>query len=506
MQLTFAKKAPAPKTQTSGRITVKSRPGMPMYLRQARESIDHSHEREANAAASRISRSPDSAAIQRSVSAGSARTSSPVGQAIDKAVSATRGGGQPLPESTRARMETAFGADFSSVRIHDDSQSHRLAQSLGANAFTTGRDIYFNEGRYSDRLLAHELTHVVQQGGESRGNVQFDLMMSLPTALGAFDIGMATRGRPRPGLDGHIKFFPDPSGPYSAQIGLIQAVNVTDVGGRTTPTAGDPANWRRISGGAEAGRMDLMTTGNSTAPQGWFIDSNTAANPQASSVDPNYIEHFISPEPDNQYGWLRSPTDWREASLYDYPWMSFDTNFDFETVAKATDTQAVYGALYWGFEIRSGVVRNEYAQAADAQSAVFDEALERYRGYFAHEPVVLYFDTNQDTPEPGEDAKLADVADYLNRYSDTMITIEGYADERGRTSDNDLLAQRRADNVENLCLLAGIPLSRIDYAVGWGETTRFSPHGGADAGSWRANRRVVISFRRTASGVPIDVP
>jgi len=504
-QAAFVKKVAAPKTQTSGKATVKSRPGMPLFM-QARHSVNHKHEREANTAADSISHNAKPNLIQRNFSPGSAGGSSPVGQAVNQAVSSTRGSGQPLSTSTRAQMENHFGSDFSNVRIHDNAQSHHLAQSLGANAFTTGRDIYFNEGRYSDRLLAHELTHVVQQGGESSGNVQFDLMMSLPTALGAFDIGMATRPAPRPGLQGDIKFFPNPTGPYSAQIGLVQAVNVTDVRGRTTPTAGDPANWRRISGGAEAGRMDLMTTGNSTAPAGWFIDSNTAANPQASSVDPNYIEHFISPEPHNQYGWLRSPTDWREASLYDYPWMSFDTNFDFETVAKATDTQAVYGALYWGFEIRSGAVQNEYVHAADAQSAVFDEALDRYRGYFAHENVVLYFDTNQDIPEAGEDAKLTDVADYLNRYSDTMIMIDGYADERGTIPDNDSLAQRRAESVENLCLLAGIPLSRIDYAVGWGETTRFSPHGGADAGSWRANRRVVISFRRTASGVPIDVP
>ncbi len=506
MQPAFAKKATRAKNQTAEKAAVKSRPGVPMFLRQVRESVNHSHEHEAKAAAESISHNASADVIQRNVSAGSARQSSPVGQAVNKAVSATRGSGQPLSGSTRAQMEGHFGSDFSNVRVHDNAQSHHLAQSLGANAFTTGSDIYFNEGRYSDHLLAHELTHVVQQGGEASGNAQFDLMMSLPTALGAFDIGMTTRAAPRPGLDGHIKFFPDPSGPYSAQIGLVQAVNVTDVGGTTTPTAGDPADWRNIGGGTEAGRMDMMTTGNSTAPPGWFIDSNTGANPQASTVDPNYIEHFISPEPDNQYGWLRSPTDVREASLYDYPFTSFDSNFDFETVAKATDTQAIYGALFWGFEIRSGAVQNEYVQAADGQSAVFDEALDRYRGYFAHEAVVIYFDTNDDIPAAGEDAKFADIVDYMNRYPDVQITVEGYADERGTTSDNDDLSIRRASNVENLLLLEGVDPSRVAFTFGFGETTQFSPLGGANEGSHRANRRVVISFERTASGVPIDVP
>jgi hypothetical protein len=75
------------------------------------------------------------------------------------------GGGSPMPPAVRARMEAAFGTDFSDVRIHEGPQAARL----GAAAFTTGSDIYFAPGRYDpfsqqgQRLLAHELTHVVQQ-------------------------------------------------------------------------------------------------------------------------------------------------------------------------------------------------------------------------------------------------------------------------------------------------------------------------------------------------------
>jgi hypothetical protein len=82
----------------------------------------------------------------------------------------SRSGGQPLPEKTRTFMESKFGVDFSAVRLHTDSQAVQMARELNAEAFTFGRDIYFGAERYSpgtsagERLLAHELTHVVQQG------------------------------------------------------------------------------------------------------------------------------------------------------------------------------------------------------------------------------------------------------------------------------------------------------------------------------------------------------
>jgi outer membrane protein OmpA-like peptidoglycan-associated protein len=68
-------------------------------------------------------------------------------------------------------MESMIGADFSTVRIHDQSSDERLAERLNARAFTVGSDIYFNRGEYTPHtragrhLLAHELTHVVQQTG-----------------------------------------------------------------------------------------------------------------------------------------------------------------------------------------------------------------------------------------------------------------------------------------------------------------------------------------------------
>ncbi len=82
----------------------------------------------------------------------------------------SKGGGASLPEDTRTQMERAFGTDFSNVRIHTGSGAEQMSQSVQAQAFTHGSDVYFNSGKYNpsstegQQLLAHELTHTVQQG------------------------------------------------------------------------------------------------------------------------------------------------------------------------------------------------------------------------------------------------------------------------------------------------------------------------------------------------------
>jgi hypothetical protein len=77
--------------------------------------------------------------------------------------------GQPLDHQTRRFMESRFGHDFSHVRVHTDSRAAESARAVGALAYTVGQDVVFGAGRFSaqsiegKRLLAHELTHVVQQ-------------------------------------------------------------------------------------------------------------------------------------------------------------------------------------------------------------------------------------------------------------------------------------------------------------------------------------------------------
>lgn len=102
---------------------------------------------------------------------GSDGPQSTASETLTSQIRSTQGGGSPLPETTRRFMESRFGADFSNVRLHTGGDAAQLSGELNAQAFTVGSDIYFNEGKYSPEssagkhLLAHELTHTLQQGG-----------------------------------------------------------------------------------------------------------------------------------------------------------------------------------------------------------------------------------------------------------------------------------------------------------------------------------------------------
>jgi hypothetical protein len=88
---------------------------------------------------------------------------------VQQAIERNRGGGQPVDSAVQSQMGQAFNADFSGVRVHTDSEADGLNRALQARAFTTGQDVFFRQGEYNPgsstgrQLLAHELTHVVQQ-------------------------------------------------------------------------------------------------------------------------------------------------------------------------------------------------------------------------------------------------------------------------------------------------------------------------------------------------------
>ncbi len=154
---------------------------------------------------------------------------------------ALSGGGQPLDAGVKTSMEARFGQDFSHVRVHADGQAGESAQAIHARAYTVGSDVVFGEGQYQpgmgegQRLLAHELTHVVQQRSGVGAQVQkWDSPehAELGEQAGGVDTGLIV-------LECHNKDLPQ----------RLQPINTW------------PANWQKYYASATAGQKRAITQG-----------------------------------------------------------------------------------------------------------------------------------------------------------------------------------------------------------------------------------------------------
>jgi hypothetical protein len=120
---------------------------------------------------------------------------------FEQNLSSSRGNGSPLPGTTREFMQKRFNADFSGVRIHTGSYAESMSNTIHAQAFTHGQDIYFNSGKYSPHteaggtLLAHELTHTIQQG---QGNVRLQRKLPDESIISNIDLSGRAGGQQLP--------------------------------------------------------------------------------------------------------------------------------------------------------------------------------------------------------------------------------------------------------------------------------------------------------------------
>jgi len=144
----------------------RKRPEDRSLLRRQTGYTEASLQRQVSAANERRRRPEEEAQIQGE----SRESSTPTpGRSFEQDLTALQHGGEPLSDSQRSFFEPRFGADFSQVRIHRGAQAGSMARQAHARAFTTGQDIVFGDGEYApdapggQQLLAHELTHVVQQ-------------------------------------------------------------------------------------------------------------------------------------------------------------------------------------------------------------------------------------------------------------------------------------------------------------------------------------------------------
>jgi Zn-dependent peptidase ImmA (M78 family) len=166
--------------------------GNPVQCKLTMGATNDKYEQEANAVADKVIHAPDQSFVQRkpdhngdeeekiqakplvdavsSVNQAQTGANSVASKSISSKISSSRGTGSSMDSSTRSFMNNRFGVDFNEIKIHSDSAAIQMSRELNAKAFTVGSDIFFNESKYQPgsaegkHLLAHELTHVLQQG------------------------------------------------------------------------------------------------------------------------------------------------------------------------------------------------------------------------------------------------------------------------------------------------------------------------------------------------------
>lgn len=156
---------------------------------------------------------------------------------IEAQLKASKSRGKPLSKNTRALMEPKLGYDFSGVRVHTDSSSAQLNKTLNAQAFTHRQDVYFGSGKYSPgsltgkRLLAHELTHVVQQNtaNNSGQRLQRDLEPAPSTTESSSSI-ITSQTSPAPAglsvnMDG-LRLLPTAQSAFRTGVKVRQALEI----------------------------------------------------------------------------------------------------------------------------------------------------------------------------------------------------------------------------------------------------------------------------------------
>lgn len=581
--LIYRKNGPAGTARPPAPGGSRATPGTPQFLRGRPASSETlsvavagpegAHEREADTVASRFAAGPN-----RSEADHAATSMPPLAPVASVLARHAGSDGQPLDEATRSDMEAHFGSDLSQVRVHTGASAERLNHTLGSRALTQGHDIFYGAGQRpgDNELTAHELTHVVQQSGgagrtpvgpisagPAEAPIQCSFIGTYPVAgNGGFEIDMETRegalaappaAPTASGMDGYIRFVPSPGAPNSNDINMIQIARVTDAGGADVPIATLPAEQAQRGGLGESG---LRTKDDAARgiEGGYFSDvwhQNGAGGAPVAAGTPLSPHFPVQPAGPGvagpigsvpqlpQYGggtggvvgqtrgFKRSddPADIRSAALYDTPGVAsaaVNWDFSFESVARGEDTMFTYGAVTWGFGVHAGHVVNEHISARAGQSATFDEAMERHRDFYVHEPVTFYFSFDDARLGAAEAAKIDSFLPYLTRNADVTLSLEGYADQVGGPSAyNADLSMRRVEAVEAALLGKGIAASRLaSISIGHGASTAATPDAGTgdqggnpavgadqsrEANRW-ANRRVVLTFSHPAPAAPAPGP
>lgn len=190
---------------------------------------------------------------------------------------ALRSPGQPLDSTTREFMEPRFGHDLSRVRVHMDTRAAESARAVNALAYTVGHDVVFGHNQYAPatrrglRLIAHELTHTIQQGPKCS-----------PSAWVIADPRDRLEREAELGADAILGANPPLTSPRSAAVNLARQADVARQADDPESAANSLANSSGMTGAAEESRL-AANSGEKTASVGGGPDSSASGTAPAPS-------------------------------------------------------------------------------------------------------------------------------------------------------------------------------------------------------------------------------
>jgi hypothetical protein len=318
--------------------------------------------------------------------------------------------GFALDRPVRERLESAFGVDFRDVRVHAGPPAERMARSMGAEAYTFGRDIVFGANRFrpdtpaGTALLAHELTHVAQQrdavsdtrapmlsrrgdasereadaiaSGERSARPVLRAARPLvhraaigSNAFGKWDLDETPTSAAKKGDPYNYKvtitFAPDAKKVNASEIAFVQTLSTLNEKKEWAASPGEPA-LKRLS--KDNAAVDSVTK------RGWvgYDDANKpyTVTPPGGTKAENIVEPGSSPKP------------LKNAVTRDWPgWNVPNLKWSFTSAAVArqgTDAGMVYGAVNWGFDVdASNKVTAHKASLVDVPDSVWKGAVEAW--------------------------------------------------------------------------------------------------------------------------------
>ncbi len=395
---------------------------------------------------------------------------------LQQTLAQSSGQGFSLGDSNRHAMEAAFGADFRGVRIHTDARAVQMNQQLGAQAFTHGRDIYFNHGKYNpgtsrgQHLLAHELTHVIQQNGQ-QNNLQRKLRVE-----GGYPNYLINR----PGniAQQDPAFSLTPAQRFNFVNGLIQKLcpdfQVNNSSGEVSPQGQLRSAAEISAGGKPAGCCCLFVLTRPSSTTDWRILISGTVSPHTFSAKQAALEGFALPAPD-QHNSIVIPSPNAEIEYGHFTAADKRHIMEAEIIlAHELCGHASLMEMEAHPETFSRLDTNVHDPTVNVQNLIDSEqgapasdlrglaAGNIHRGESFAKVIARGYPINRVSAFslPANERGKLDLVARLVQTSDFYVDIVGHTDPSGTQAINDRISRQRAQSARNYLLSKGVSRRR----------------------------------------------